>query len=68
VISAAMITTTATPIATPRMVSPARTPFARRDSIAIRNPSSGLMMPAGRRCPIGSLLLFIAQRFDRVHP
>src|SRR5712671_2446609 len=53
-------TTTNTPIATPMMVSAARTLFERIESTAMPTPSSALKM----RCPIR--MLFLPQSFDRV--
>src|SRR5450759_3513853 len=56
----AIATTTNTPIATPMIVSAARTLFERIESTAMPTPSSALKM----RCPIR--MLFLPQSFDRV--
>src|SRR5512134_1010319 len=63
----AIAITVATPITTPRMVSPARSLLARRESRAIRTPSSALRIskPPPRGEPGAS---FLAEGGDGVEP
>src|SRR3712207_8358626 len=57
-----MATTTKTPTATPMMVRPARTLFARKASRAIRTPSRTV----SSRAPNLIVALLLPQGFDRV--
>src|SRR5690606_23590299 len=63
----AIAITVATPITTPRMVSPARSLLARSESSAIRMPSSALRISIPPpRGPVAAS--FLAQRGDGVEP